>query len=71
MDMACSGLELVSRTWDVTSKVALVSVGVVWGLRGAVLRERLRNGPDGATHLRDDKKGETSRDGRYTCQKRQ
>ena len=32
MDMACLGAVLVSRTRDVTSKVTVVSMGVVGGL---------------------------------------
>lgn len=44
---------------------------VVSGLEGRVLRERLRDGHDGATRLRNGKKGETSRDGCYTWRKLQ
>lgn len=32
MDVACLGAALVSRMWDVESKVAMESVGVVDGL---------------------------------------
>ena len=49
----------------------MVSVDVVGGLEGRALRERLRDGHDGATRLRNGKKGETSRDGCYTWRKLQ
>jgi hypothetical protein len=63
------GAVLVSRTWDMTSKAALVSVDVVDmdKLRSCAVLDRLRNRHDEAMCLRDDNRSEASRGGRYTC----
>ena len=60
MDITCLGV-LVSKTRDVISKAAVVSVDVVQvdGLRGRAFGECPENGHGGATRLKDDERSET------------